>query len=513
MKQDLFNEITEEIQTLNIKDNLKTELYYFNQKIEEIQSASSSNKFDIIIDNMSKENINILLEYTTNIIEKYGIYNEFIKYRNDTRDLDEIKNSVIVIDDFLIFKDKILESWKSQERFDDFFTTNKLNNNMIIITCTNKLEDNLKKINSKIFDPKLCIHLKEQETPKELYQKLLNKYQEKNITCKLSYTSFKKLIDSLDNNYYIKHFNIIDYLYDYSIKKIVLDNKNIINNQTFINLIEKKENHQKEKNKIDISNLIGLNNVKKELITLYNYLEFSKKNKINDNLYLNMFFLGNPGTGKTTVARLYAKKLYDLGFIKENKVIEVTPNDLMGEYIGQTKETVRKIFDKAKNGILFIDEAYLIDEEIKRNIPYMKEALIELLKYLEDPKNIVIFAGYQDKMRKLYDNNPGIKSRIYKEIEFEDYTNEELYNILVSILKEKNLKIENKSKNKIIKHINILKKDINFGNARTIIQLSQKMIMNHANKKLKEDNLIIDYTDLPIEENKNKIKMGFGIYD
>ena len=230
-------------------------------------------------------------------------------------------------------------------------------------------------------------------------------------------------------------------------------------------------------------------------------------------MYLNMFFLGNPGTGKTTIARMYATKLHELGFIKENKVTEITPNDLMGEYVGQTKGACKKIFNKAKGGVLFIDEAYLIDEDVKRNIPYMKEALVELLKYLENTENVVIFAGYQDKMRALYNDNPGIKSRIYKEIIFEDYTSNELYKILESDLKEKGLKIDNKSKNKIIKHIEILKKDINFGNARTIKQLSQKMIMNHADKRLEVDNLLIDYNDLPKEENTNNLKMGFGIYD
>ena len=226
-----------------------------------------------------------------------------------------------------------------------------------------------------------------------------------------------------------------------------------------------------------------------------------------------MFFLGKPGTGKTTVARMYAEKLYELKYINSNNLVEITPNDLMGSYVGQTKETTRKILDKAKDGVLFIDEAYIIDDEIKRNNTYMKEALIELLKYLEEPKNIVIFAGYEDKMKLLYNSNPGLKSRIYKEIIFEDYKTNELYEILTKDLLSKGLTIEKESKEKIIKYIEKLKKDTNFGNARTIKQLSQKMIMNHADKKLEVETLIIDSTDLPKEEKNNQVRMGFGIYD
>jgi len=515
MEKETYNEIELEINELNIKESLKKELLYFNKKLNEFIKNKNILKFDVLIDNMSKENIDILLEHTTNIIEKYNISTEFIKYRDNIKNLDEIKDSVIVIDEFNIFENRILDSWHSNEKLNQFYTKTKLNNNIIILTCTNKIEDHLKDIDNILFDPKLFIHLKENESTKNIYNKLISKYEENNINHKLSYNIFKKIIDSIDDNYYIKHFNIIDYIYDYSIKKIILNNNKIINKKTFEDIIEETEQKQSSNNKniTQINNLIGLNNIKNELETLYNYLEFNKKIKSNNNIYLNMFFLGNPGTGKTTIARIYSKKLYELGYIKSDKLMEIIPNDLMGSYVGQTKDTTRKIFENAKGGILFIDEAYQIDEDIKKNNMFMKEALIELLKYTEDPQNVVIFAGYKDKMKELYHDNPGIKSRIYKEIIFEDYKVNELYEILNQDLKEKGLKLDNKSKNKIIKYIEYLKQDINFGNARTIKQLSQKMIMNHANKKLLKDNLVIDSSDLPKKEINNQVRMGFGIYD
>ena len=513
-----FDEILYEINDLNIKDNLKKELSIFNEKMKENLEKRCKFNFDIIIDNTCIDDINILLEYIINIIQRYGLYSDFIKYRDDTDDLDGITNSIIVVDDFNVFKENILNGWNSQRNFNDFFVRARLNNNMIILTCPNNIDKHLKSINSSFFNVEACIRLNGSIENKDLYNELMTRYKKNNIKCNLSYTSFKKIINVLDNDYYVKHFDIVDYIYDYSVKKMILNNDEIVNIKTFNKLLNSLEDKKKSRKCIkkndDIENLVGLGNVKGELNSLYNYLEFSKKNNLNNkDMYLNMFFLGNPGTGKTTVARMYAKKLFALGLIDSSKVVEITPNDLMGRYVGQTKDAVRKILDEAAGGVLFIDEAYLINDDVKNGIPYMNEALIELLKYLENPKNVVIFAGYSDKMKDLYDNNPGIKSRIYKEIVFDDYSSLELFQILELGLQDSGLKIDVKSKKRIINYIDNIKNDVNFGNARTIKNLSQKMIMNHANRKLENDNLLIDFNDLPKMENVNMLKMGFGVYD
>ena len=194
----------------------------------------------------------------------------------------------------------------------------------------------------------------------------------------------------------------------------------------------------------------------------------------------------------------------------QNKITEITPNDLTGEYVGHNKKNTKRILEQAKDGLLFIDEAYQLYSTTYKNgnNPYMEEAIVELLKYLEDPKNIVIFAGYTAEMKKIYNANPGIKSRIYGEIIFDDYNDDELYKILEQDLSKKGITINKTSKTKIMNYIKTIKQQKNFGNARTMKQLSQTLIMNHANKS---KTLIIDETDLPkIEKIKNR--MGFDIY-
>ena len=151
---------------------------------------------------------------------------------------------------------------------------------------------------------------------------------------------------------------------------------------------------------------------------------------------MHMVFTGNPGTGKTTIARVIAKILFDIGIIHENKLIEVERKDLVGEYQGKTAIKTFDVIDKAMGGVLFIDEAYSLSPKTSGNSDFGDEAIATLIKAMEDHKDqlVVIFAGYKDEMKTFIDSNPGIASRIGYTFDFKDYTPDELVKIFYLIL-------------------------------------------------------------------------------
>lgn len=234
----------------------------------------------------------------------------------------------------------------------------------------------------------------------------------------------------------------------------------------------------------DLNNLIGLENVKKEIIKLKAKLEYKKKREqrgIYDDstTNLHMCFLGSPGTGKTTVARIMTGLLYDLGYLKENKCIEIGANELKGGYTGQTAIKTKAILRNAKNKILFIDEAYSLFD---KNGGYGQEALDVIIKEMEDNKDnlIIIFAGYQKEMEKFLNMNDGLKSRINRYIYFENYNTLEMGKIFTSFLANKKLYIDEDALEKsLILFKNAGLKD-RFSNGRFARNLLEKVEEEHA---------------------------------
>lgn len=240
----------------------------------------------------------------------------------------------------------------------------------------------------------------------------------------------------------------------------------------------------------EFDNLIGLTEVKDELKKLINYLIFTKKvgNKVNlDRINLNMVFRGNPGTGKTTVARIVAKILCELGFLKSNKVIETTPRDFIAGYIGQTAIKANSTIKKAEGGVIFIDEAYTfaqtMDEEGKSFAP---EAITEIIKEMETCNTAFIFSGYSKEMDEFIELNPGIRSRIAYDIEFKNYTKDELFSIFENKLKKIGMDLTPKAKEILLEKIEIKMKNKNFGNGRMIDNLFNEILREHATNNIYE---------------------------
>lgn len=266
----------------------------------------------------------------------------------------------------------------------------------------------------------------------------------------------------------------------------------------------------------DLNSLIGLKSVKETLDGFISVIELYKKIDRMPDFNMHMIFKGNAGTGKTTVARLLAEIYYNLGYVKKNKLIEVQSRDLIGEFLGQTGPKTQAVIESALDGVLFIDEAYSIMEHNGTNASYSAECVATLLKAMEDYQGrlIIIFAGYTDEMRKFRDLNPGLKSRIGYEIDFEDYSTEELIRIFEKKVKDKGFKFENKVKEKIEKILKDAKEIENFGNGRFVENMVQRIIIEHAKKtrNITDIDRLLTFTegDIPvIKAEESKKRIGF----
>ena len=256
----------------------------------------------------------------------------------------------------------------------------------------------------------------------------------------------------------------------------------------------------------ELNELVGLKKIKKTLHELVDYMTLSSKtDSLNlKSINLHMVFLGNPGTGKTTVARIVSDILYHLKFIRQNKLIEVSSKDLVAEYVGQTATKTMGVIERALGGVLFIDEAYSLASKGNQN-SYNDEAIATLIKAMEDYRDdlVVIFAGYTKEMQAFLDSNSGIVSRIGYTLEFDDYTEDELVDIFKGMATKAGFIIEEDSYQKLREIIRANKDTKNFGNARFIRNVFEKTIIKHAantrDKKRKSILITIKSEDISYE--------------
>ena len=230
---------------------------------------------------------------------------------------------------------------------------------------------------------------------------------------------------------------------------------------------------------------------------LVNLIELKNKSgedlKIK-NVNLHMCFLGNPGTGKTTVARIVAEMLYNLKYVKQNKLIEASSKDLVAEYVGQTAPKTMAVIEKARGGVLFIDEAYSLASGQGQGNSFNEEAIATLIQAMENYRDdlVVIFAGYTREMQDFLNANSGIVSRIGYTVEFEDYTPDELIKIFEQMMTKSGFLVTEPAINKVRELINEYKDTKNFGNARFVRNIYEKSIVKHAsNTKGKKSKKIL----------------------
>ncbi len=493
VKEDSNEDINllDKINTLHIDNESKNLLKQIIDYMHKYNSKEESNyiNFNIIIENNDMENVNNI----SDILSKSVSVNHYIKNKNvyklslyelsnkvDVKDIYD-KNGIIVLTDLKAF---LLQDENNKKLF--LYNLKKCLNNNITLLCGNKEDINVftsfdNELGNKYFNFRLIEII---PTIQDIYQDIINRVSlddNKNVLL-LDYitNTYKEIID------YSSYRNkLVDYL---SFKKEVPEVKQVKSMEEVFS---------------ELNSLVGLKDVKKILHDLVNLISLKDKSDLKiANVNLHMLFLGNPGTGKTTVARCLSSILYNLGYIKEDKLLEVSSKDLVAEYVGQTAIKTYSVIERALGGVLFIDEAYSLSS---KNNSYNDEAIATLIKAMEDNRDnlVVIFAGYTKEMQDFINSNSGIASRIGYTLNFKDYTEEELLEIFKGMVSKAGFKITDKALDKARKII-IENKDMkNFGNARFVRNMYEKTVTAHAtntkDKKKKEVLITITDQDINIE--------------
>ena len=257
---------------------------------------------------------------------------------------------------------------------------------------------------------------------------------------------------------------------------------------------EEKEEAEEPPEKLEdlleeLDSLVGLEKIKADVRSLINLIKVRKLRVEAElpvpELSLHMVFTGNPGTGKTTVARLLSRLYRSIGVLKKGTLLEVDRSGLVAGYVGQTALKTMEAVKKARGGILFVDEAYSLVPEGAGN-DFGQEAISTILKAMEDMREelVVIVAGYPEPMERFISSNPGLESRFGKYFQFEDYTGEELMRIFLMNCKKNKYVLEPEAEAFCRDMFNALytDRDENFGNARDVRNIFERSVANQANR-------------------------------
>ena len=384
-------------------------------------------------------------------------------------------------------KDKLLKIWEHdilKHSTPKGFTTIIVDKNKDKI---NELFINNPTLRDRIFDFEL------QTTPpanQEVFKMILDKFRKDYVVT----GAFEiKLLDFVNETYKKSTLSAPEYVQTTTEKILFNQTGDVIDDNT---IPEFEKNKSIEEIFKDLNELVGLDNVKTMLNDLVSLMEFRKKTdkelKIKDT-NLHMVFLGNPGTGKTTVARMVANILYNLNYIDQNKLIEVSAKDLVGQYVGQTAPKTMSVIEKALGGVLFIDEAYSLATKPGSSTTFNEECVATLIQAMENYRDnlVVIFAGYKKEMDGFLRSNSGIVSRIGYTMDFKDYTTDELIQIFRSMFEKAGFILDESAIEEVRGIIEKYRGTEGFGNARFVRNLYEKAVIEHATNTSEETDKVI----------------------
>ena len=284
----------------------------------------------------------------------------------------------------------------------------------------------------------------------------------------------------------IKNLDFVD-------KQMLLKSKEFYTNNTGIQRRRnnnKKQNEKKGKEELD--ELIGLNDIKSQMNKILNYVKLNKERGQMPSLH--MCFTGNPGTGKTSIARVIGKIFEEENILSgSGGFVEIHGRDLVAKYVGWTAQKVHDTIEKAIGGVLFIDEAYSLVAD--RRGSFEDEAIATLIKEMEDHRDeiCIILAGYTEEMKKLIELNPGFESRIQFTINFPDYSEEELLEIFNGLCKKEKYKVTDSCQEILLDNFRRIKKEENFGNGRYIRNLFEKIKFEQADRIIESNSKAINF--------------------
>ena len=264
----------------------------------------------------------------------------------------------------------------------------------------------------------------------------------------------------------------------------------------------------------ELNSLVGLTQVKNLVFEIYAYSEVRKKREkaglSNENTVLHMVFKGNPGTGKTTVARIIGRLLFEAGLLQKGHLVEVERADLVGEYVGHTAQRTREQIRKAQGGILFIDEAYSLVRGGEKD--FGKECIDCLVKGMEDNANDTVFilAGYPSEMEQFLRSNPGLRSRFPIHLDFPDYTVEDLLKIADLMVRKRDYRFSDDARatlEDIVK--DKMSRETIPSNARLVRNLIEKAIRRQAVRLVREK--CFTRQDLMLITSRELLEAAYGV--
>ena len=510
-----FNKLEKLYITEESKNTLKKIIEYMRKFDEKIETEYIN--FNMCIYSNNKETVYELTDLISDVATffsyvkqahtiEFSFYN--LEKSEQVNDIYSSENSIILMKDFegilsqeQSFKDRFWH--KLEEKVLDgkkqFITIASAKNKEILAQAFEKNEE----IKNRIFNFEIEAV---EPTVQDVYQEILDKLSKNN---KVDENFEVKLLDYISNTYPKTELSFPEYR-DKLCEKILFSKEDCL---TENDVPEYEKDKSMDEIFAELNELVGLEKIKKVLKDLVNLIELKNKAgsdlKIKD-VNMHMIFLGNPGTGKTTVARIIAGMLYNLKYIKQNKLIEVSSKDLVAEYVGQTAPKTMSVIEKAMGGVLFIDEAYSLATGNGQGSSYNEEAIATLIQAMENYRNnlVVIFAGYTKEMQGFLNANSGIASRIGYTLEFEDYTEDELLQIFKNMVTKSGFDITKEALEEARKVIRDYKDTKNFGNARFARSLYEKTVIKHASntkdKKAKKALRTIEKEDISTE---NLLKM------